>query len=454
MTAPHKPFFILFIVFLLTSLACTLPAQQPTSTPFPATTSPNTTPDLQAEATRTTAPTLAPSAEPEATAAPATFAAAWVDPAGNLWTWQDNTRTPLKVTGEGDVQDVVLSPDGRLAAFIRSADYLHFSLWMVTVGDTEAVELVTSGQFDEMRTAEAAVGAGPEGLTWVPGAAEPSLAFTSRPTFEGPGRILNNDLWIINTQSRALTRLLSPGEGGEFAYSPNGRFLAISTPESITLMNADGSERRDRVLTFSPVLTYSEYQYYPVPQWAPDSSGIRVVIPPADPLNESADQPTLIYQIASSGGAAVSLGSISVSFLNPVFFSPDFSKLLYLSDGETGGDGVLDLHISNSDLSGDSVYQTGEILSTRWLADSTRFVFFINPDNRARLGQADGSEPTALTDSASVVDLQWLDEDTFWFLSRTEAGWELRESELGGASRLIAEISDAGDRNPHFTLSR
>ncbi len=455
MTLIRKPVFCLALILLLASLACTLPANQATSTAFP----PTHLPDDQAEPGPADTPTSAPSPEPpseapQATAAPFTFAAAWIDPAGNLWTWQDSTRTPIQVSSEGDIQDVVLSPDGRLAAFVRSADYLHHSLWLLTVGETEATELVTQDQFTEMRVNVDAVSAGPDNLTWVPGATQPSLAFTSRPTFEGPGRILNNDLWVLNTQTRALTRLLSPGDGGEFSYSPDGRYLAISTPENISLMNADGSERRDRVLTFLPVSTYSEYQYYPAPQWAPDSSGIRVAIPPADPLNDSTAQPTLIYQIASSGGAAISLGSLSVSFLNPVLFSPDFSRLVYLSEGEASGDGILDLHLASSDLSGDSVYQSGEILSALWSGDSARFVFFSNPDNRPQTGAVDGSAPAPLTDSASVIDPQWLDADTFWFLSKTESGWELRQSDVGGASSLITTITASGERTPHFTLSQ
>ena len=81
---------------------------------------------------------------------------------------------------------------------------------------------------------------------------------------------------------------LKPGQAGLVTYSPDGRWMAVSTAEKVTIMDTNGNPSPAGVLQFSPVITYSEYRYYPTVQWSPDGSRLAVVIPAADPLGGTA----------------------------------------------------------------------------------------------------------------------------------------------------------------------
>ena len=50
------------------------------------------------------------------------------------------------------------------------------------------------------------------------------------------------------------------------------------------IANINGSNLQMDLVTFTPVITYSEYMYTPPPVWALDSSAYGVAIPSEDPL--------------------------------------------------------------------------------------------------------------------------------------------------------------------------
>ena len=144
--------------------------------------------------------------------------------------------------------------------------------------------------FAGMKTRREAISAVPSQLEWKPGTH--ILAFNTRMTFEGPGLFLGDDHRLVDADSGALSLLLAPGNGGDFYYSPDGAKIALTLPEEILVVDADGTNRLS-LLSFPFVITYSEYAYYPPVSWAPDSSFLRAAIPPADPLAAPAD-PTAI----------------------------------------------------------------------------------------------------------------------------------------------------------------
>jgi hypothetical protein len=129
-----------------------------------------------------------------------------------------------------------------------------------------------------MLVAEDALGAAPVQLEWVPGTH--TLAFNTYPYFEGPGFFPHDDLWLVDADTGTLLPFLDIGTGGMFAYSPNGSRLAVSSFQSVSLMDGNGGNRRDDVLIYEPVMTYSEFLYYVTPQWSPMAAFYEQLFPP------------------------------------------------------------------------------------------------------------------------------------------------------------------------------
>ena len=108
----------------------------------------------------------------------------------------------------------------------------------------------------------------------------------------------------MDAESGEISLLLKAGEGGNFYYSPDGQQIALVTPEDISLINANLSNRRGSVLEYIPVITYSEYLYYAEPAWSPDSSHLLVDIPPEDPMKQPPDSHS-IFRIPADGSQPV-----------------------------------------------------------------------------------------------------------------------------------------------------
>jgi Tol biopolymer transport system component len=193
-----------------------------------------------------------------------------------LWSAGEEVR---QLTTQGDIQYVVFSPDGTRIAFVRAQDYRDYSIWVINSDGTNERQLITADDFRSMRVSEDALGAAPVQLEWVPGTH--TLAFNTYPYYDGPGFYPHDDLYLIDTGTGQLTPFLEVGRGGMFAYSPDGTRLVVSTFQSVSLMNADGTNRRDDVLIYEPVNTYSEFLYYVTPQWSPDGAFLRAIVPPA-----------------------------------------------------------------------------------------------------------------------------------------------------------------------------
>ena len=89
----------------------------------------------------------------------------------------------------------------------------------------------------------------------------------------------DDDLWVMNADGTRPHRLVdSPGTGGSFTWSPDGRKIAFSVLErgppprvrhgdsEVHVVNADGSGSRN--------LTDSDHAYDDNPVWSPDGRAI------------------------------------------------------------------------------------------------------------------------------------------------------------------------------------
>jgi len=400
------------------------------------------TPPATTEATATPPATLTPAAEeppttlsPTATPTPAAapvLRVAYVKD-DNVWLWTADAG-PVALTTNGGVEDVILSDDGQRVAFVRSG-----LLWVVNSDGSDERQLVNEADLAGL-VPEGAVGIAVYRVGWLPDSH--TLLFNTSPQFEGPGLSLSNDLWVVDVAAPELNNLLPPGEGGNFVLSPDAQQIAVVDPDSIDVMAIDGSNRRE-VFTYTPVITYSEFQYYATPVWTAESGALRVAIPPADPLAATA-QPTSIYHIPLDGTPAQLLGNVMAApFGGDPIFSPDLTHIVYVveTDPDTGQRGVAVAEFgSQGELTETLVYEEAVSVDS-WSPDGQYFVFMQPAAGgmpTAVLGAID-QEPIPLSEAgAPIIDVQWLDAGSLVLTRQAgEQTWDIVLHHLDGAETPI-----------------
>lgn len=467
----------LLIIFLLLSLsilslACTVTRSQPAvdveqdmvSTAVAATqtaasseaTAPSQTPAVTETPAATEAP---PTSEPSVEHA-APLQAVFTDPNSNLWIWQDGSGA-RQLDSSGEVEYGLLSSDGSQVAYLRSVDYLYYSLWVVNTDGTNQRELLSNEQLFGLLsepghetlpadTLTYAISNRPYALQWLPDSS--SLSFTSSPTFEGPGLLIVGDIYQLDTVTGELTLALNTASGGLPAYSPDGSLMAVVTPESISLANVDGSNYRANLVTFERVMTYSEYHYYPQVVWAPDSSHFKVVIPPADPLDPGALS-AAIWQVNADGAP----GSLVATLTNIFPFawpelSPDLSRVVYQRRFGAPTDNLKELHYASVNGSEDTLIHTGLLDFVSHHPDSQHILFWLDVPTNYQLAQLDGTF-MPLTDTGYARSVKWINDDTFLFFNFDGSAWQLRQQSIGFPSTVLVEFAGESGFFPNLDLS-
>jgi hypothetical protein len=247
---------------------------------------------------------------------------------------------------------------------------------------------------------------------------------------------------LVDVDDQEQQLLLSPGEGGEFYYSPDGNQVAVVSAGIIRLMDADGANQRT-VLTYTPVATYGEVQYYAKPAWATDSKSLRVVIPPADPAAQ-ASQPATIWHIALDRPAASLLDNITPGPSGQFAFSSDLNQIAYLAlpEGALPGD-MESLLIKNLD-SGEIITYFGQAYNLYgWAPDSGRFAFLTNPQlPQAQIGiRGSDAIPAHSDDQVVAIEVSWVDADRYLYLIQSPGGWDIVLSDMNDSSKILETVA-------------
>ena len=364
---------------------------------------------------------------------------------GNVWLW-DPVSGARQLTSAGQATAVRLSDDWQVAAFTRQVDDFRSELWAVNADGSDERALIGADELDALEVQDrqpTTRGIVPYRFDWMPGTH--TVAFNTQQSHEGPSQLLSDDLRLVDADfdfdSLEQITLLPSGEGGDFYFSPDGRLLAVTTPDSIDLMNVAGSDRR-RVLEFEPVTTYSEYLYYARPVWSPDSSYLLVAIPPADPLAEPA-QPTTLWESPAAGGEARQLSQLEGStFFGPeAAFSPDLSRVLYTERVGEPAENMRELHIAQVDGTQDQVYLTAPLMEAAgWAGDSDHFLFRFGQDREVRYAEVGGSDRPLIA-GAQLVDVRFVDPQHFLYIAASGDNFELGLGNVDGATHLIDTIT-------------
>jgi hypothetical protein len=189
---------------------------------------------------------------------------------GNVWLWTEGMgNSQLTYTGVDNTP--ILSGDGQEIAFLRNGE-----LWVVNADGSAQRQLVSSAFLSTLTTGSDIVEV--KDFVWKPGAQ--TIYFNSLVVAGEAGyRIPQVDLYRINTDGGVDAVIMeeSPGSGGVPSFSPDGSVIALVQPDKIKfLVVMDSSSSVP--LTFTNILTYSEWSYIPEVVWQLDSSGIWVLL--------------------------------------------------------------------------------------------------------------------------------------------------------------------------------
>lgn len=403
----NRSYFIVISIFILivSILACNTPIPTVTSAPSGTTVEPE-------GVTATEPPVLPPPAM-------ATLRVVYIK-ADNVWLWTEGTGI-LQLTFAGGARNPVLSGDGQVVAFNRNGE-----LWAVNADGTNEHQLVSTAYLTGLvsggDTAEV------KDILWRPGTH--TIYFNTVVVAAIAGyRIPQADLQSIEADGSVdmVTYLESAGSGGDPYFSPDGTIVALSQPDKIIFMEVSGTFW-NVALTFPNVLTYSEWSYYPEIVWLPDSSGVRVAIPAADPLGDPS-QPSTFWNVPVSGSPSILTTFIAApAFASFPYISPDASAVLYTAENPSG----VEIHSIRSDGTDTlyTSYPSGTIEIEGWTPDSVHFMVHHLP---TQINIMAVGEDLVLGDTPIVSKVIWIDSSRFIFIN----GTELRISTLGSASSPI-----------------
>lgn len=320
-----------------------------------------------------------------------------------LWLWRNGLSTPL-IAAE-TISSPILSSDGSMIAFRRAGE-----LWVINRDGSDERRLLST---DDLATIEPIVpGVRLRDVDWIPGTH--SLFFNTIIQQE-VGSMLADDLHLVNADTGEWQTLLASGEGGQFTFSPDGEKAALTSPRSISVINADGTNYQ-RLLDFRPIDTYSEYAYYVQPVWTADSLSLRVGISVPDWLYAS--NPTItIWHLPLDGSQPAIFNQIEAHGPE-IRLSPDLSRMIYSLHGPFLDDQTAEMHVANLDGTDDQAYQA-QCCFLSWSLDPNYFVL-ADPEQYylffARVGQ---TELIPIT-QYNQTEIGWIDSSHFLFYSASD----------------------------------
>lgn len=344
-----------------------------------------------------------------------------------------------------------VAPDGSLIAFARDG-----GIWIMNADGSDERLLVSEGEVEGMGNDETT--ARLHRMAWLPGTRR--LLFNTALNVE-MGIALSNDLHSVDVDSLDLAEILPAGAGGEFTVAPDGSAIAVVTPDRIRVVNPLGIAQRPD-FPFAPVLTYSEFIYYPAVTWAQDSTALAVVIPHPEAVLQP-EQPAALYRLDARGEAAPQIGTLHAA-MPTYWIDPTLERVAFFQNSETepepadtdageaeaeaeGGAPVMPaLVIAQVDGSDIRTYYRGAGQFVGWAPDGVHFVL-ATPDGEesiqiGRVG-SDTLQPLAGLSHAFSHQAQWLDDQHLLVTVTDAASTTVVLASVAGALETLMEV-DAG----------
>lgn len=372
---------------------------------------------------------------------------------GNLFTMElilSNEQTQpgpiVQLTNDGAITWAAISPNGQKVAFIRQPIDYNEEILVINRDGSERTLLANSANLPAApNTNPAEVARLFNQVQWLPDGQ--TLAFnTILVNMIGPGSGPTYDLWLVPAGGIPLERF-APGTGGGLFDIAANNVAVMSTYNEVFRVNLDGSGRQT-LLTFEPVITYSEYSYIPNARWTADGSRVLVAIPSQDPL-----QPTANVNLwtAPAGNNSQLLGSLPGNALfNPVEWTINGNRLAYVKQISDPNSPPPELILGDSNGGSQVSYATGnELRFIGWSNNENNFLY--SGSGFYAIGQA-GANPTIinLAGGTTVGAGQWLTSNFYVVGVGNFGNWSLNSGNLAGQTALLTTTTTDGP--PIFDL--
>lgn len=230
----------------------------------------------------------------------------------------------------------------------------------------------------------------------------------------GPRDAFGKDLWKVEADSGQVNSVIASSNVRSFALSPDGRLIALTSYESIVLIDAEGLNAR-HLIDFAPISTHSEYGYIPDVRWNPDSTFFSVAIPSTEPM--APDASVTLYRMHVDGSAQT-LATLTGDFVSrgmpQIAVSPDGQYMAY----GRRGDILAEFHLARVDGSDDRIVSQIQGHNTHtpdltWSPDSKHFAYAASGESFIAAIGEDPPQPFAT--GGEVYNVKWIDNTHFVF---------------------------------------
>lgn len=233
----------------------------------------------------------------------------------------------------------------------------------------------------------------------------------------GPRQVPNNDLWQVDAVTGQVTAVLPANSAELFALSPDGQWVAWASFEKVGRMRVDGSAKQE-LLTFPPILTYSEYAYVPQLTWQTDSTAFNFVLPSPDPM--AADTSAGFYRAGVTESAAQLLATVPGNFvfggggIVPAF-APDGTHVVY---AQINTSDVVTFHVVKADgtaVKSEALPPSQTFGFVGWAPDGQRMAVTLYPQGGLYVEDLAGQRTIVGGDELLTTDVKWRDAQSFYF---------------------------------------
>jgi hypothetical protein len=366
---------------------------------------------------------------------------------GNLWVWQEDTGEALQISYSKDAQSFSFSPDGQAIAFKRGEPYRQTELWVINRDGTDLRRLVSAEQlhamFGEPTTTEFDYLDEIRYIDWIDGTK--ALGFEAQRCYNAIGGTCDpGGAWQVDLKTGRLSPWTPPNEIQHTPYelvSPDGSQIAQVGETGLTLVNINGSNRREDVLTY-PYIPQMEGGGFIGPNiiWAPDSQSLVAITFTEDLWDDNSTFTS--WRVPVDGAPAQKLHTFT-GFPLSVNLSPDLRYLAYRYTVQSISND-WELHLATLDGSRDIVYAQGKLMAFwHWAPDGVHFVYGQDETRALALGSVCGAPQPLLEPPVSPIwHLTWVDPIHFVFMSGGDgpAESELRLGTVGNDSLFIGPI--------------
>lgn len=180
---------------------------------------------------------------------------------GNIQVWDEATQQTRTILNTGDVLSVTTSEDGQRIVFTRRSwvgdvfeGYEQLALWAMNRDGGNPRELISAQDLRQRINPSERDSSNFYQLGWVPQSHQ--LIFSGTKYIvqaEGLTHAIPQGAYLVDTDKGSVTVLAEAAETVRFVPSPDGKQIAFMSPGDVGFINADGSNRREDVLTYAEV---------------------------------------------------------------------------------------------------------------------------------------------------------------------------------------------------------